>query len=105
LEGEYLGDVFVVDGAVGLDLVEGLGHFFRSGDLDGFVRIAAEVEEVLDFEDSCIVALSDAVLETEVPLEGGVADAAHLNIIWQLLKLAAFCDSIIWVIPYLRNKS
>jgi hypothetical protein len=97
--------VFVVDGAIGLYLVEGLDHFFGTGDFDGFVRIAAEVEKVLDFEDGCVVALSDTVLEAEFPLEGSVADAAHLNIIWQLLKLAAFCRIIMRAIPYLRNES
>lgn len=92
LKGEYLGDVFVIDGAVSLDFVEGLGHFFESGYLDGLVRIATHVEDVLDLDDCRVVALSDTILESEVALEGGIADAAHLNIIWQLLKLAAFYE-------------
>ena len=95
LKRDYLGDVLVVNGAVGLDFVEGLGHFFESRYLDDLVRVAAHVEDVLDLDDSRVVALSDTVLETKVTLKGGIADAAHLNIIWQLLKLAAFHENII----------
>lgn len=87
--------MFVVDGAVGLNFVEGLGHFLESGDFDGLVRVAAHVKDVLDLDDGSVVALSDTVLEFEVALESGIADAAHLNIIRQLLKLAAFYESII----------
>lgn len=87
--------MFVIDGAVGLDFVEGLSHFFESGHLDGLMRVAAHVEDVLDLHDGGVVALSNAVLDPEVALESGIADAAHLNIIWQLLKLAAFYEHLI----------
>ena len=54
------------------------------------MRVDALIDQMLHPSDRCVVSLAELSVETEVPLEGGIGDAAHvLNIIWQLLKLAA----------------
>jgi hypothetical protein len=48
---------------------------------NALVSIGALVYEVLDLRDNRVVALSQPLLESEVPLEGRITDAAHLKYI------------------------